>query len=281
MRHLGNLYENGCSMMRFDGSINVEKDFKTAFRYWKILGEKNISLGSHKCGQYFQYGYGCDISIPSAIRYYTKSTTLNNSGSGIANSSYLNLVTCLENQNDSVKVFKVMNEAYQNGYFDVSYKLGEYYRDGKVTQQDLSKAYELFSICIERGSYEFVKSVAKYYVAMLKQEGMGCEKDIQGAMKLLEETNSNDFPQASYKLAQLYYEDSEYDKAYTLFLKIINDKYLPDVVRGDIYRKLSACYRFGRGVNTDLSKADELINIAASFGNPDGKAIEEWLNSVY
>lgn len=49
---------------------------------------------------------------------------------------------------------------------------------------------------------------------------------------------------------------------------------------GDLYRKLAACYRFGRGgLSANEKVADQYEQIAADWGNVKSVAILEWFRA--
>ena len=73
------------------------------------------------------------------------------------------------------------------------------------------------------------------------------------------------------------------DKAHdTILKKLDRDSewflYLLNDARCEIMRKLSACYRFGRGVSVDVEKANYYMKEAARYGDADAQKLQEYLH---
>lgn len=96
--------------------------------------------------------------------------------------------------------------------------------------------------------------------------------------------DASDVTKGAYMLAMLYYSKDtpffDYKKAVEnaeLFDRWIS--YSGDTTaKGDIYRLLAACYRFGRGVEADEEKADRYSAMAADYGDEDSATVIKWLN---
>lgn len=116
------------------------------------------------------------------------------------------------------------------------------------------------------------------------RKGEGVERDDDMAYKLLSEAADSGFERAQYKLGCVLYEGEitarDYSKAVELLTAALKGKYMINEAKGDICRKLSICYRFGRGVKADEKQADEYNQLAASYGESNAKIIEEWLNHL-
>lgn len=101
---------------------------------------------------------------------------------------------------------------------------------------------------------------------------------------MLEESADSGCEKAQYGLGCDLYDGKliprNYTRAIHLFIKALEGKFIIDEVKGDICRKLSICYRFGRGVEANENQANEYNRLAASYGESNAKIIEEWLNHL-
>lgn len=254
--YLGNLYEKGGILKSdFLERESVNQDYSLAYNYWKKLAELNISVGFHKCGQYAQHGYGMEVNFKSAIDFYKKSVALNNSGNGIGNSSYCNLATCYEAVHDTISAFNTLKEAFENGFYDVSNNLGEYYKNGKIGKVDYAKAFETFSKGMTSGSYDYAKAWCKFQVGMMLHEGLGCNQNISESLKYLEASRNEGIIMASYALSQIYYSSADYIKSFSECNNVLaTEDEIPRSVRASTCQLLAKMYSFGRGVEQNEKK---------------------------
>lgn len=129
-------------------------------------------------------------------------------------------------------------------------------------------------------------------LASFYSDGIGCQKDYDKALELLTPI-VGECEEAQFVLADLYckpdYAYHNYDQAFKLYSKLLEkaDNSLAaneaetqsaeyrnsKVLKGKALRKLSKCYRFGRGVKKDISKAEALLKEAAHYGNEDAKSL--------
>lgn len=92
----------------------------------------------------------------------------------------------------------------------------------------------------------------------------------------------SDYAKLSYMLAMLYYskeiQEFSYEKAIEYALKFLEAKdYVKLSIRGDIYRLLAVCYRFGRGAEVNEELSMEYSKLAAEYGNTSEAEILDWL----
>lgn len=120
-----------------------------------------------------------------------------------------------------------------------------------------------------------------YRLAMMTRNGQGCAKDITKGIEMLKEAADNGDCRARFQIGIDYYTGKDIDINYTHAVKCLEsaltDKNLFEDARRNIYRILSTCYRFGRGVNANESKANEYFSEATRYGNSDAIKIHEWL----
>lgn len=265
---MGSYYERGLVGGKPDFTKSLQCYLK-AKDYWEAR-IKPAGLIANKIAEFYLYGKGVDIDLDLAISYYKESIRL-----GFFE-SYMNLATAYHEKGDFRNSFQSLLSGYENGIMYVCNNLGDAYYYGRGTEQSYEKAYEMF----KKGSDS--NPICKYRQSEMLRRGEGVEQDNEMAYKLLEEAAIAGFARAQYRLGCDLYEGilipRNYSKAVDLLAKALQDKYLIDEIRGDICRKLSICYRFGRGVEADEQQADEYNRLAASYGEPNAKQIQEWLN---
>lgn len=267
-RVLAELYENPCD-------TTIIPDQKIAFAYWEKFANTGNAYGFYNIGRHYREGIGTNPDLLKAMECFEKAANLD---SGVASFySMDNLASCYISQKEWDKAFYWLNKAYLEGFFAVCHNLGDLYYYGHGTEQSYSRAFEIFNKGIE--SIDDVN--CKYRVAYMLRNGEGTNVDYHKSNQLLKEAADAKNARALYLLGMLLYNGDHIEQDYALAIDYLENaqqgKLLPDEVRGNIYRTLSACYRFGRGVSIDEMKANNYIAIAEAYGNPDAKAIQDWL----
>lgn len=155
--------------------------------------------------------------------------------------------------------------------------LGDCYYYGRGTEKSFEKAYEMFMIGSETSPF------CKYRQSEMLRKGEGTTQNVNQAMSLLRESADAGVGRAQYRLGCDLYEgsliDRNYSEAIDLLKKALHDKYIIDEIKGDICRKLSICYRFGRGVEANEQQAEKYSQQAAEYGEPNAKLVQEWLST--
>lgn len=123
---------------------------------------------------------------------------------------------------------------------------------------------------------------AQYFLAVcLRREGNTAE-----AASWLRRAADAGVPQAIYRLAADAYEGtgffSEKNKELSAvyFLKLVEGDFadVPEAVIGDACLKLSHQYRWGKGVEKDIDRADRYLRESEKRGNEDAAyLIDQWL----
>ena len=120
-----------------------------------------------------------------------------------------------------------------------------------------------------------------YFLGEIYLNGeFGVEKDVTEAWHWLGKVY-NVKPQASYIMADYCYGIKAYKDALLYYNHLIGMKGVANEVLGDVYRRLAAMYRFGRGVEKNETKADEYTAKASRLGDPDAARIQQWLNQKF
>lgn len=264
-RCLANLYEKNTSELPDESHLK-------AFECWKKFAETNV-YGLYQVGRYYEDGKISTPNIDQAMHYY-KLAAEKDSGK-VSLYAMDNLASCYIQKKEWNHAFVWLNKAYERGFLPVCHNLGDLYFCGNGTSQSYQKAYEIF----HKGMSEY--PICRYRVAMMLREGLGVSKNVELANSLLKEAADSCVAQAQYALGMIMYSGNGITQNYVSSIQYLNDalkdNFLLSEVRGNIYRVLSACYRFGRGVIADESKARDYMQLAAKCGNPDAKIIQEWL----
>ena len=264
-RRLAQLYEMNSAELPDETHIK-------AFECWSKFAETNV-YGLYQVGRYYEDGKISAPNIDQAMHFYRLAAEKDSGNVSLY--AMGNLASCYIQKKDWEYAFNWLNKAYERGFLPVCHNLGDLYFFGHGTSQSYQKAYELFS----KGMSEDV--TCKYRVAMMLREGQGVNKNIELSNSLLKEAADSCVGQARYVFGMILYSGNGITKDYASSIQYLNDalkdKYLPTEARGEIYRILSACHRFGRGVKIDENKADEYMRLATECGNPDAKKIQVWL----
>jgi TPR repeat protein len=99
--------------------------------------------------------------------------------------------------------------------------------------------------------------------------------DTKEATSLLEQLVGKDI-RATWLLAQFYYKNEQFKKAYKYYKAIADEKSkISSSYRSDAYSHLEKMYRFGYGVNQDATKEKFYHDRAAELGNADATYLNE------
>lgn len=251
-----------------EGGYGIEKNAEKAFHYWKKLADLDDAIGQLKTGGYYNEGKGVAHNIQKAEEYLKKSADKGNEY------AMYELAKLYIDQKKYDEAINLLEKSGKKG-FNVAYHcLGDMYYNGNGVIQSLEKAYEYFNKGIGF-------SACKFRVALMLRNGVGIPKDEKKANEYLILSANEGMDRAQYLLGCDYYS-RKYEQNYKLAVKYLemalgNGKNLPEYIKGDICRKLSACYRFGRGVDSNENKANEYNKKGAELGDADSKKIQEWL----
>lgn len=236
------------------GGYGVEKDAVKAFETWKNLANLGDAVGQLETGGCYKNGVGVNKDKQKASEYFKKSA---DKGNEIA---MYELSTIYIDENKYSEAIDLLEKSGMKGFNFAYYSLGDMYYRGNGVAQSYGKAYDYFTKGIG-------DSNCKFRLALMLRNGIGVTKDENKSNELMILSANEGMDRAQYLLGCDYYSGT-YEQNYSLAVKYLemalDSKYLPDFVKGDICRRLSACYRFGRGVATDEDKANNII-----AGEPD------------
>lgn len=121
------------------------------------------------------------------------------------------------------------------------------------------RAVECYQIAAEKGNIP-----AMYNYARMLYDGVGCKKDVDGAVKWFEKAAELGFLAAKHALALLYLEGEslyqDVNKSFTLFKEAADAGHVPSKYR------LAVAYHRGLGTDRDFEKAKEYYQQAANGG---------------
>lgn len=157
-------------------------------------------------------------------------------------------------------------KAAEQGFAIAQYNLGKCYENGEGVSEDMEKAVDLYYKAAEQ---EYAP--AQYAVGMY-----GYRHSVESVtISWLEKAAEQDYEPAQLILGSIYYQNSlvehDYEKSvhYLLLVKDSQDT----ETSGLACYILSKCYRFGRGVEQDVQKADELLHEAGQKGCDEAKSV--------
>ena len=208
---------------------------KESLTHKDIIG---VREAEYRIGEYKLYGRGVRKDIQGSIEYLKRS---------VANSygppACLNLCYAYMSEKDTLAAFSVIKTAYDKYSNNpiVGATLAGYYFAGAGCTKDLEKCYLLLDQALK---------------AMENDTRYEWDARAWVMVKCGDLYSSKDFRQYDYFKAYYYY-----DMAY----KRLSDRNLG--TKGYVLRRLSNCYRFGRGCTKDLSKAESLLKEATLYGD--------------
>ena len=259
---LAQIYERGGAGV----DVNIDKAFAT----WLQLANLGDSYGQYNVGRYHWQGIGRPRDISKAKEYYLLSAKQGNL------MAMDNLSSCLLEEKNYNDAYYWLQKAYDKGAKYVCHNLADMYYWGNGIAKSYEKAYAIF----EEGAETNPR--CKYRLSVMLMNGEGVQKDPQKAITLLSEAAEAGIDKAQYQMGVYFYSGDfvtqSYEKAVNYFKLALESKFLLDDAKGDLCKRLSACYRFGRGVEANETLADKYSRMAASFGNSDAVKIQQWLN---
>ncbi|KAK8893003.1 hypothetical protein M9Y10_030259 [Tritrichomonas musculus] len=306
---LGNIYLCG---------LDVEKNYLKAKEYYELAVKHENSGGYLQLGDIYFYGYGVKQDYTKAIEYYELAASQNNPDAllnlgkiyqkgkvvpkdEIKSKMYFDLYTQMNGSGKLGNISVLDKEEFEdkdeflvteNYVSTIFIDLGLLYENGKVVEQDYSKAKEYYELAASNNnSYGYI------HIGNLYKEGLGVDKDFSKAKEYFEIAAKMDNSEAFislgtlylygygveknatkakeyYELAasknnssaliclgQLYEEGNGVDKNYSKAKKYYEMAAQQD--NKEAYLFLSGLYTKGRGVERDLNKAKELFDLSS------------------
>ena len=197
---------------------------------------------------------------------------------------------------DSNKTLEILDKAASQGHIQSIHKLGEFFLEGKIVEEDYDKAAKLFEKAAMQGyakslkelyfmyengdvvchnSDEFIELIEKFPDAFFE---IGCaylsgdrvEEDLETAFNFFKNGASKGSLKAKYYLGRMYFYGEGVEQNYNVAIKLIWEaaEELPEA-----QSFLSAQYFSGTGVEQDFEMSFGLAKEAVSRGYNDAKYI--------
>lgn len=220
-------------------------NYDMAYKYYKQAADKDSARGQCGLGDCWAYGYGVDKNNYLAFQWYKKSA----------------------------------DNYYPEGLYNLAYC----YLDGTGVSKNGSEYIKLLEQASELGYTDAKSDLAvEYYLGEHPSGGVNLARSI----KLFKEAASEGDVTSQIILGQAYYTGTrlmsvkDFDQAFIYLSNAISNsrfKYMEDATKAEVYRYLSACYRYGRGCAVDQSLASYYTEQAAKYGDEGSKRAAELL----
>lgn len=148
-----------------------QKDFAAAHAIYLTLANQNDAKACYNLGLMYHDGDGVEQNMDEAVKWYTKSASLN-----YKEAQYIlaSLVFRREIQSISYeRAAQYYQQAAELGHVKSQLNLGMLYYRGDVIAQDLAASFKWLNLAASNNSSE-----AQGYMANLYMEGIGVQQDI-------------------------------------------------------------------------------------------------------
>lgn len=174
---------------------------------------------------------------------------------------------------DTLKAVDYIRKAAEKGHREALNTMGHCYARGIVVERNPEKSFQAY-----KKSSDLGHNTAGWHVGLCYYNGFGTQENVKVAREYFNDY-LDVYNNAPYMIALTYYKELSPEAIHWFEVALKMEK-LPDSQRSDALRKLSACYRFGRcGVNTDIDKADRLLEEAAKYGDRELKDLIDFLKN--
>lgn len=281
MRTIANMYESGGTFGTTYCRRVIEKDFKIAFRYWKELADKfNKTGGWFKMGEYYLNGYSVDKDTAKALECFEKAYDLNNESMDLRGAAACKIAEIHKDNKNYSAFFEWAEKAGNEDYVFSWVHLTQAYKEGYGTEVKPDKAYYYANRCY-KSTNQSVKEMGCIFLSDCYYAGIGCEKDIDKSISIIQEAADNGDSVSIYITALRSYSNGKYDLARKYFEIIDSSPSNFDKrIVADAYLNIGKMYRFGRGYDTDEKKADDYTIKAVSLGGEDVEKFRESLKAM-
>jgi len=281
----------------------VDRNIEIAFTYYKRAADQNNPVGLYNVGKYFQ----AKNDDKQAYEYYKKSSELKYPLAFIKISEmFLNGIGVKRSKK---KAFKSLEAAVDLNEIEAFHQLGKYYLNGIGVSMNEVKAFELFELSAQNNNTEGMFLLGKHLLTAKKVKtdfesaffylDKAAVNNNINAINYLKElynephvylkkrsdyyrkemwfyydeilANLDDLA-ALRRVAFDYYYGTDTTKInYEKAVKYFKNLYGLDDVDG--YFGLGVCYLHGQGVEVDLERAKDYLEIAANRDNSKAKNV--------
>jgi TPR repeat protein len=245
------------------GRESIPQNIDLAINLFKQASKPGNSDAQYTLGKFYFEGNNVRQDHAKAAKLFKLSAN-----SGNANAQYYlgfmyeNGIGIKKNLNEMARLYLL---SAKNNNRNAQHNLGKMYYNGLNVPQDDEIAKKLFTLAADSRLPN-----AQYYLGLMNELGHGGEKNISDAIKYYEDASLQGFMDATYNLANIYYND---DKYYNDALAMENFK---KAAKGGIHEAdymLGEMHINGRGTATNYETAAEYYKKAAKQGNK--KAIQK------
>ena len=212
------------------------RDYKKAFILLEEACKDECSIEAiAKLGHCYRWGYGTNKAVEKAIACYEKALQMKNQNEHDA-ALELYLAYSYDDNKEYSKAFALFQKLSKL-YKLAEYEVGRYYYEGYAGIPDYRKAYA----CMKKmeGTHYVENSRVQYYLGMCYLKGHAVSKDEKTGFDYLK--------------------------------RAVESKW----VYPKVYWEIAKCYRFGRGIERDLKKAEYYEQEAEKAGNDDALWMKE------
>ena len=260
-----------------------EENPDKAFEYMSYAAELEYPIAQYQLALMYKEGIGTESSEPDFIKWLKKS----------ADNGYYEAQGCLgvlrfnkSIYNDIGKTFKLLENAYEQGYEPSSWPLAQCYMYGYGTAVDQEKAYPMYIKAAESGEVGAQEKLCEDYFS----GNNNIKKDYKECAKWGEKALSNGNKKAKFETAYALAETGNKERAKELYLDLAKEGnaaamnnyacqlsdskesiewFKKSAEKGNYtaYWNLGRYYRDGTGVEQNSEKAIEYLSKAAKNGN--------------
>lgn len=215
--------------------IGVEKNYNKCFTLYKQSADNGDARGIAGLGMCYENGIAVSADINVAVSYYKNAADQNDS---FASDKLYRMYRSMYSTRDGVAedadaAIKYLRKAVELGNTSSIYSLGYEYYVGEIIQADEQKASEYMKKAADEGDVFACAVLGTMYYS----------------------GDSGLFPK-------------DYGKAFEyLSIAVTDPESLNEGLLADVYKKIGACYRFGRGTNKNISQASYYTELAAKYGD--------------
>lgn len=243
---LGILYSEG---------NGVIKDYNKAFIWFQKSAENDYVGAYYQLGRAYYNGLGVDKDEENAFKWHKKAAENNLPASQYALSlMYKNGEGCEENL---VSAYYWVERAAENDYEDAYYVVGRSYLEGICVEVNYKKAFHYLSKGYLALDTNCIESLAEMYL-----KGLNVKKDVYTALELYNRALEFGDRSIYFKIGKVYEDEGLINQAISIYNQGHEEGNLKCTQR------LGIMYYNGEGVEKDLEKAIEYMEIAAAKKEP-------------
>ena len=187
---LGNIYTNG---------EVVSRDFKLAYKYYKVAADHNLPAGLESLGMAYYHGRGVPRNIDKAFTLVKKASEKDPNAK--LNLAVFYLET--EQYKNYEEALKIYTEFANAGNTQAQQNLGYMYMVGQGTKVDYDEAMKHFRIVYQKDP------IAGLSIAYMMELGLGVPQNLIESTKIYQELSQKGYVDAHISLGWKYFKGGE------------------------------------------------------------------------